>query len=61
MRQVLTRIESIKAKTYFIILAETGLRPGEPFLVTMDDADFESPIPITLTVANAPTRTSPRT
>ncbi|WP_243679408.1 hypothetical protein [Vulcanisaeta souniana] len=28
LRQVLSKIESIEAKTYFIILAETGLRPG---------------------------------
>ena len=41
LREILTRIESIEAKTYFIILAETGLRPGEPFLVTMDDVDLE--------------------
>ncbi|GAB6944710.1 site-specific integrase [Vulcanisaeta sp. JCM 14467] len=41
LRQILTRIESIEAKTYFLILAETGLRPGEPFLVTMDDVDLE--------------------
>ena len=41
LRQVLTRIESIEAKTYFLILAETGLRPGEPFLITMDDVDLE--------------------
>ncbi|WP_054855096.1 tyrosine-type recombinase/integrase [Vulcanisaeta sp. JCM 16161] len=41
LRQILQRIESIEAKTYFIILAETGLRPGEPFLVTMDDVDLE--------------------
>ena len=41
LRQVLQRIESIETKTYFIILAETGLRPGEPFLVTMDDVDLE--------------------
>ena len=41
LRQILARIESIEAKAYFIILAEAGLRPGEPFLVTMDDVDFE--------------------
>ena len=41
LKQILQRIESIEAKAYFIILAETGLRPGEPFLVTMDDVDFE--------------------
>ncbi len=41
LRQILQGIESIEAKTYFIILAETGLRPGEPFLVTMDDVDLE--------------------
>ncbi|WP_052885762.1 tyrosine-type recombinase/integrase [Vulcanisaeta distributa] len=41
LRQVLSKIESIEAKTYFIILAETGLRPSEPFLVSMDDVDLE--------------------
>ena len=41
LREVLSRIESIEARTYFLILAETGLRPGEPFLVTMDDVDLE--------------------
>ncbi len=41
LRQILSRIESVEAKTYFIILAETGLRPGEPFLITMDDVDLE--------------------
>ncbi|BDR92215.1 tyrosine-type recombinase/integrase [Vulcanisaeta souniana] len=41
LRQVLSKIESIEAKTYFIILAETGLRPGESFLITMDDVDLE--------------------
>ena len=41
LRGILTRIESIEARTYFLVLAETGLRPGEPFLVTMDDVDLE--------------------
>lgn len=39
--QILAKIESVEAKTYFLILAETGLRPSEPFLVTMDDVDLE--------------------
>ena len=41
LRQVLARLPSIEAKAYFLILAEDGLRPGEPFLVTMDDVDLE--------------------
>ena len=41
LRQILQRIESIEAKVYFLILAEDGLRPGEPFLITMDDVDLE--------------------
>ena len=41
LKQILAKIESIEAKTYFLILAETGLRPSEPFLVSMDDVDFE--------------------
>ena len=41
LREILVRIESIEARTYFLILAEAGLRPGEPFLITMDDVDLE--------------------
>ena len=41
LRQILSRIESIEAKTYFLILAEAGLRPGEPFLIKMDSVDLE--------------------
>ncbi|GGI78379.1 integrase [Vulcanisaeta souniana JCM 11219] len=41
LKQILQRIESIETKTYFLILAETGLRPSEPFLVSMDDIDLE--------------------
>ncbi|WP_054857946.1 site-specific integrase [Vulcanisaeta sp. JCM 16159] len=41
LKQILQRIESTEAKTYFLILAETGLRPGEPFMVAMDDVDLE--------------------
>ena len=41
LRQILANIPSVEAKAYFLILAETGLRPGEPFLATMDDVDFE--------------------
>ncbi|WP_054842582.1 site-specific integrase [Vulcanisaeta distributa] len=41
LRQILSKIESVEAKVYFLILAETGLRPGEPFLITMDDVDLE--------------------
>ena len=41
LREILQRIESIETRAYFIILAETGLRPGEPFLIAMDDVDLE--------------------
>ena len=41
LRQILANIPSIEAKAYFLILAEAGLRPSEPFLVTMSDVDFE--------------------
>ena len=41
LKEILNRIESIEARTYFLILAETGLRPSEPFLVTIDDVDME--------------------
>lgn len=39
--QVLARLPSIEARAYFLILAEDGLRPGKPFLTTMDNVDLE--------------------
>jgi integrase len=40
--QVIWRqLPSVEAKFYFALLAETGLRPGEPFLLTISDLDLE--------------------
>ncbi len=41
LRQVWAQLPSIEAKFYFGLLAETGLRPGEPFIATIDDLDLE--------------------
>jgi integrase len=41
LRQIWQNLPSIEAKFYFALLAETGLRPGEPFLLTIDDLDLE--------------------
>ncbi|MFP3240325.1 MAG: tyrosine-type recombinase/integrase [Caldivirga sp.] len=35
------QLPSIESKFYFALLAETGLRPGEPFLLTINDLDLE--------------------
>jgi integrase len=34
-------LPTIETKFYFALLAETGLRPGEPFLLSVDDLDVE--------------------
>jgi len=34
-------LPTIESKFYFALLAETGLRPGEPILLTIDDLDLE--------------------
>jgi integrase len=41
LRQVWRSLPTIESKFYFALLAETGLRPGEPFLLTIDDLDVE--------------------
>jgi integrase len=41
LRQVWQDLPTIEAKFYFALLAETGLRPGEPFLLSVDDLDVE--------------------
>jgi len=41
LRQIWQQLPSIEAKFYFALLAETGLRPGEPFLLSIDDLDLE--------------------
>jgi len=41
LRQVWQSLPTIESKFYFALLAETGLRPGEPFLLTIDDLDLE--------------------
>jgi integrase len=41
LRQIWARLPSIESKLYFTILVECGLRPSEPFLVSIDDVDLE--------------------
>jgi integrase len=41
LRQIWQQLPSIESKFYFALLAETGLRPGEPLLVSIDDLDLE--------------------
>jgi len=41
LRQIWVKLPSIESKFYFTILAECGLRPSEPFLVDIEDVDFE--------------------
>jgi len=41
LRQVWQDLPTIESKFYFALLAETGLRPGEPFLLSIDDLDLE--------------------
>jgi integrase len=41
LRQIWQQLPIIESKFYFALLAETGLRPGEPFLLTIDDLDLE--------------------
>ena len=40
LKQIASLIESAEAKFYFCLLAECGLRPGEPFMLRMADVDF---------------------
>jgi integrase len=41
LRQIWQQLPTIESRLYFTILAECGLRPSEPFLVSIDDVDFE--------------------
>jgi integrase len=41
LRRIWQSLPTIETKFYFGLLAETGLRPGEPFLLTIDDLDLE--------------------
>jgi integrase len=41
LRRIWQGLPTIEGKFYFALLAETGLRPGEPFLLTIDDLDLE--------------------
>ncbi|MDT7970704.1 MAG: site-specific integrase [Vulcanisaeta sp.] len=41
LRQIWQQLPTIEARLYFTILAECGLRPSEPFLVSIEDVDFE--------------------
>jgi integrase len=41
LRQIWQQLPTIESKFYFTLLVETGLRPGEPFLLTIDDLDLE--------------------
>jgi integrase len=41
LRQIWQQLPTIESKFYFALLAETGLRPGEPFLLSIEDLDVE--------------------
>jgi integrase len=41
LRAIWHKLPSIEAKFYFTLLAETGLRPGEPFNLSLSDLDLE--------------------
>jgi len=41
LRHVWQQLPSVESKFYFTVLAECGLRPSEPFLVSIDDLDLE--------------------
>jgi len=41
LRQIWTQLPTIESKLYFTLLAECGLRPSEPFLVSIDDVDLD--------------------
>ncbi|MGC9180235.1 MAG: tyrosine-type recombinase/integrase [Vulcanisaeta sp.] len=41
LRRIWQEILSVEARLYFTILAETGLRPSEPFLISIDDVDLD--------------------
>jgi len=41
LRQIWQQLPTTESRLYFTILAECGLRPSEPFLISIDDVDFE--------------------
>jgi integrase len=41
LKQIWQSLPTIEARLYFTILAECGLRPSEPFLVSIDDVDLD--------------------
>ncbi|MFP3241383.1 MAG: tyrosine-type recombinase/integrase [Caldivirga sp.] len=41
LQAIWRQLPSIEAKFYFALLAETGLRPGEPFTLSLSDLDLE--------------------
>jgi integrase len=41
LRQIWQQLPTIESKFYFVLLAETGLRPGEPFSLSIEDLDLE--------------------
>ncbi|WP_333639306.1 site-specific integrase [Pyrobaculum aerophilum] len=41
LREIANRLPTVESRFYFCLLAETGLRPGEPFLASVDDLDLE--------------------
>jgi integrase len=41
LRRIWQSLPTIESKFYFALLAETGFRPGEPFLLGIDDLDLE--------------------
>jgi len=41
LREIWQQLPSIESKFYFALLAETGLRPGEPFTLSLGDLDLE--------------------
>ncbi|MHC1627890.1 MAG: tyrosine-type recombinase/integrase [Candidatus Nezhaarchaeales archaeon] len=41
VREISKRIDHLSAKAYFVLLAETGLRPGEVLGLTLDQIDLE--------------------
>jgi len=41
LRQIWQQLPTIESKFYFALLSETGLRPGEPFLLSIEDLDLE--------------------
>jgi len=41
LQAIWRQLPSIESKFYFALLAETGLRPGEPFTLSLSDLDLE--------------------